>query len=363
MPRPFTGARRRVRPVTALALLLALTLLASACGGDDPAGEAEPGTDPAPTTGATEDAGPTESAAGDFPVTIEHAFGETTIEAAPERVVTWGWGTADAAVALGVVPVAIPHQAYGGDEQGRLPWVVEAVEAAGAEFPEVLPNSEEVPFEAIAAADPDVILAQYSGITAEDHELLSAIAPTVAYPGEAWSTPWRDVVASTGQALGLDAEAEVLLADIEATIADAAESHPELAGLTVANVVDADGTFYVYRSADPRVEFLTDLGMEVAPSVDELDTEESTFFYTLSYEQIGEIESDVLVVYAETPEDTTAFLTDGPTAQMAQVQDGRVAVIEGAPLVAAVSPPTALSLTWGLDDYLAALGEAAAAVG
>ena len=30
---------------------------------------------------------------------------------------TWGWGTADAAIALGVIPVAMPAQSYGGDEK------------------------------------------------------------------------------------------------------------------------------------------------------------------------------------------------------------------------------------------------------
>ena len=50
---------------------------------------------------------------GTFPVTIEHAFGETEIPEAPERVVTWGWGSTEAALAVGVVPVAIAQQSYG----------------------------------------------------------------------------------------------------------------------------------------------------------------------------------------------------------------------------------------------------------
>ena len=73
-------------------------------------------------------------------MTIDHAFGSTTIEEAPERVVTWGWGSADAAVALGVTPVAIPFQGYGGDDEGVLPWIREAVEAAGDEVPDRAPR-------------------------------------------------------------------------------------------------------------------------------------------------------------------------------------------------------------------------------
>ena len=44
---------------------------------------------------------------------------------------TWGWGSADAAIALGVTPVAIPTQSYGGDENGLLPWIAEDARGAG----------------------------------------------------------------------------------------------------------------------------------------------------------------------------------------------------------------------------------------
>jgi iron complex transport system substrate-binding protein len=71
------------------------------------------------------------SGSGDFPVTLDHAFGETTVEAEPERVVTWGWGSSDAALALGVVPVAMAHQSYGGDEDGVHPWAAEQLEELG----------------------------------------------------------------------------------------------------------------------------------------------------------------------------------------------------------------------------------------
>lgn len=340
---------RHARPV------LAATLLALALAGCAPS--AGPADEPAATPEATE------GAAGAFPVTIEHAFGETVIEAEPQRVVTWGWGSTDAAIALGVVPVAIPFQAYGGDENGVLPWIAEALEEMGAETPTVLPDSAEAPVEAIAAAEPDLILAQYSGLTAEEYELLSAIAPTVAYPEQAWATPWRDVVEITGTALGREAEAADLLAEIDATIAEAAAAHPEFAGVTVAQVWDTGDTFYVYAPADARVEFVEDLGFATAPAVTELETGESTFYFTLSHERLDELTSDVLVAYADTAEALQAFLTSAPAGTMDQVREGRVAGLVGQELIASVSPPTALSLTWGLDAFVAALAEAVAALG
>jgi iron complex transport system substrate-binding protein len=369
----------RIRAMTIIALAATVALAASCSDSDDDASSAEPAT--VATTGASGTAG-TSSASGSttsspelatapssaergtaFPVTIRHAFGETTVPAAPQRVVAWGWGSADAAIAVGVVPVAIPFQGYGGDDQGVLPWIRAALDATGAELPAVLPNTDEVPFEAIAAAKPDLILAAYSGITESDYDLLSQIAPTVAYPGQAWSTPWRELIEMVGTALGRSDAATAVLDDIDAQVAAQAAAHPELAGKTVAAVWDAAGTFYVYEPADPRVQFMLDLGMVSAPSVEELSTGESTFYFTLSYEQLGSLTSDVLVSYADTPALSEEFLTSDHAALLPQVAAGRVAAVTGEDFVASVSPPTALSLTWGLDEYVTLLAAAATGAG
>jgi iron complex transport system substrate-binding protein len=337
---------------TLLLPLLVLGLLAAACGDDD----SDEATSPDP---AEAEAAGSSSAA--FPVTIDHALGSTEIPEAPERVVTWGWGSTDAAIALDVVPVAMPHQAYGGDEEGVLPWLRERIEADGAEMPEVLPESQEAPIEAIAAARPDLIIAVYSGITEEEYALLSEIAPTVAYPDQPWATPWRDTIEIVGEALGKADEAEALLADIDAQVAEEAEAHPELAGKTVAVVWHTPDDFYVYKPADARVEFTLDLGLESAPSVDELAEGGETFYYTLSQERLGELTSDVLVSYADTEEASQAFLSSPAAQAMPQVQAGTVAEVIGTEFIAAVSPPTALSLTWGLSEYVEILADAAQA--
>jgi len=310
---------------------------------------------------SSDDAGTDAAAGGSFPVTIEHAFGETTIDAEPTRVVAWGWGSADDAIALGVVPVAIPFQAYGGDKDGVLPWISEALEEQGEDVPTVLSDSTEPPYEEIAAAAPDVILAGYSGITEEQYDLLSEIAPVVAYPDEPWSTDWRELIEITGTALGKTEEATTLLADIDDTIAEKAAAHPEFEGKTVALTSDSSGTFYVYSDADPRVTFATDLGFESAPSVAKLANGESDFFYTLSYEQLDQLTSDVIVNFAPTQEESDAFLNAGYAQVMPQVQNGAVASPVGADVVASVSPPTGLSLTWGIDDYVDLLSTAALA--
>jgi iron complex transport system substrate-binding protein len=329
---------RRV-PLTVL-LLLALAV-PLACGSDGTSSGS-----PAPTSSDA------------FPVEVRHAFGTTTVDTAPARVVTWGWASADAAIAVGVVPVAIPFEPYGGDRDGVLPWIRERLRQDDESVPTVLPNTEEVPFEAIAKARPDLILAPYSGISEAEYDTLSDIAPTVAYPGEAWATPWRETIEIVGRALGREARARSVIEAIDRDVADAAAEHPELAGVSVANVWDDAGKFYVYKPADPRVGFTLDLGPELAPSVTELEgADAETFFYTLSHERIGELGSDLLVAYADTPAAARRFLDSAPAKLMDQVRRGDVAFIVGPARIASVSPPTALSLPWGLDEYVATLAQ------
>ncbi len=331
----------RLKTASVIATTLAAVLLLAGCSGS-PSDSA---------AGASADSGQ--------PVTIEHAFGETTVPADPQRVVTLGWGSTEAAIAVGVIPVAIPFDSYAGDSKGVLPWVADAVEKAGATMPTVLPESpDEPPYEAIAAADPDVILAVYSGITKEQYDTLSQIAPVVAYPDVAWSTPWRDVISTVGTALGRSGEADAVLQGIDGELAAAATAHPEFAGKTIAAVWDVGGTFYVYKQADPRVGFMLDLGFQVAPSVDALANGDSTFFYTLSYEQLDKLDADVVLSYSDTQAEADAFLTSPQTSVIPAVKAGHVAQLVGTQYVAAVSPPNALSLPWGLDQLVSALAAA-----
>jgi iron complex transport system substrate-binding protein len=343
--RPTSRSRLSGLALPLVAGLLVLPL--AACGADDGAGE--------PRTDET-------ASAGEFePVTVEHAFGATEVTEQPERVVTWGWGTPDAVLALGVVPVAMEKLTYGASEEGFMPWQEEAFEELDAEQPTALTPGEAPPFEEIAAAAPDVILAGYSGITEADYDKLSRIAPTVAYPDEPWSTPWREVITTVGDVLGQPEEAEEVLDDIDAEVAAAAEAHPEFEGTTIAAVAIDPSAFYVYSGADPRVQFLEDLGFTVAPSVEELDTGESTFYYTLSTENVDQLDSDVLLSYAPSEKRADEVAADPTYQAMEQLREDRVATVAGEAVVSSVSPPTALSLTYSLDTFVEALAGAVSA--
>jgi iron complex transport system substrate-binding protein len=334
------------RPLIALAGLAATALTLTACAS---------GTAEEPT------AAPDAAVGTGFPVTIEHAFGETVVESAPARVATWGWGSTEAAISVGVYPVAVGEQSWTVGEGNLLPWVESAYDEAGVEHPVVLNDDEggaSVPYEEFIEAAPDLIVAPYSGLTEEQYDTLSDIAPVVAYPDAPWSTPWDENIEITARSLGLEAEGRAVLDEIDAYLADEAAAHPEFEGKTLAGIWDGDGVVSVYTGADPRIQVLTELGLEVAPSVAELDSSDGGFYYDLSYEQLDKLDSDLVVNYSNSQEAAEALLTKPETQAIPAVAAGRVAQVYDPITVSSVSPPTALSFTW--KDGMPALIESIA---
>ncbi|MFT4215125.1 MAG: ABC transporter substrate-binding protein [Microbacterium sp.] len=332
--------------LTAAAVAAAAALALTACAGTSDA-----------TTAESAD----ETAAAAFPVTIDSALGSTTIESAPERIATWGWGATDAVLALGIVPVAIPSDDYSGGDDRISPWISEAIDELGGEAPTILDSSTyELSVEELLATDPDVLLAPYSGLTQDEFDAVTAAGiPVVAYPDAAWTTPWRDVITLTGEALGLVDEASAVLSDLESQVTAAAEAHPEFAGTTIAYIDDDVDTFYMYLPTDARVEILEDLGFVTPDSVTALDTGEGTFYTTVSYENLDQIDAEVIFTQAEEQSTLDEFLASDRGQLIPAVKKGAVAAIVGAENAAAVSP-TALSLPWILPTIVEKLAAATA---
>ncbi|MFT4279802.1 ABC transporter substrate-binding protein [Microbacterium sp.] len=308
---------------------------------------------PAPADSPSADAG--------FPVTITGALGSTTIESAPTRVATWGWGATDAVIALGVTPVAIPSDDYSGGEDKIAPWVSEGLQKLGGEAPVILDGSAStLSTEELLTATPDVLLAPYSGLTQEEFDEVSgAGVPVVAYPEAVWTTPWRDAVKLVGEALGKAAEADRILADMDALVADAAAAHPEFEGTSIALLTESAGTYYLYLPADPRVEILEDLGFVTPKGVTALDTGEGTFYTTVSPEKLDEIDADVVLAFGETQDAFDTFASSDNARLIPAISKGAVAGLIGPEEISMLSP-TPLTLPYGLDTIVEKLAAATA---
>lgn len=235
---------------------------------------------------------PATANAQEFPLTIEHKYGETTIPAAPERVATVDYAGGDNVLALGFQPLTV-RSWFGPYENGLWPWAQEL----STSDPELLEG--ELNFEQIAATDPDIILALRSGITAEEYEKLSAIAPVVAVPpgrGD-YDLTWLEQAELAGLALGKSDLAAERIAEVQAAVAETAAAHPDWEGKTFAMMTYWDGAVGLYSATDSSVVFIESLGLTIHPMVRELSTE-GEFYITLSEEVLPELDADVIFWYA-----------------------------------------------------------------
>lgn len=314
------------------------------------------------------EAGTPSSAA--FPVTIEHVFGNTTIEKQPTRVATVSWVNDDVAIALGVVPVGVPKNEWGGNSRGSTPWKDAALEQLGAGFgsakgPVQYSEADGINFTEIAKLSPDVILAAYSGLTEEDYKKLSQIAPVVAHPEVAYGTSWQDSTAIIGKALGKEAQAAKLVADTEATVKDKVAKYPQIAGKSFiyGNLEPAKGDgVNVYTANDNRPRFLTGIGMTLAPVVADNSKGSKEFYIPWSAEKANELASDIFVTWVPDASTTDAIKADPLLGQIPAIKNGALVADSDNTLTLSVSASSPLSLPWSLDTFLPQLAGAADAV-
>lgn len=302
-----------------------------------------------------------ENAKSDYPIAIKHAFGETVIEEKPERVVTISWANHDVVLALGVVPAGFSAANYGvQDDSGMLPWTAKKLKELGEEKPTIFQDTDGLDFEAISDANPDVILAAYSGITQEEYDTLSEIAPVVAYQKSPWVASWREQVTFNSMGMGMEEEGKKLIADTEKLIEDKASEHPELKGKKAAfvslNAADLS-KFYIYSPADPRGAFLTELGMEYPESITSQFTDDS-FFKEVSAENADMLnDADIFVSYGN-DQTLKALQADPILGKIPAVERGSVVIIGDNTPLAAAGNPNPLAIEYSIDEYLTLLSEA-----
>lgn len=263
-----------------------------------------------------------------FPVTIKHEYGETTIEKAPERVVAIGYTEQDFLLALGVKPIAVRYW-YGDAPNAIFPWAVEAADGAA---PEVLnmPYGN-LNYEAILALKPDFISAVTSGITQEEYETLSKIAPVLPQTADYinFGIPWQATTKLIGQAVGKSAEAQAIVERVEGLFKSAREENPEFVGKTVAVSYMAEpGKFGFYTDQDSRGRFFTDLGFVVPQEL--VDIAGKSFYADLSPEKVDLLDRDLIAIL------NLQFIEGGIKTLEAEplfkrlkaVQEGRVLYLE-----------------------------------
>jgi iron complex transport system substrate-binding protein len=265
-----------------LPLTLAASLaLVTACGASGPSEEA-------PSSGDGQ-----ETAEG-FPLTVEHAMGETEIPSAPQRVLPLDFTYVDATLALGGNVVGFTQIA---ESQDALPeyllesdWNAGSAEEAGS-----VGLLWEISPELVAQTEPDLILSAEVR-HGDGYGQLTEVAPTVM--SETTGVTWKENLLLAAEAMGASEEAERLLAEYEeraAAIGEeiAASSDGEPPTVSVVRFAgDADGVRLYTRNSYIGV-IMDDLGLPASEGTDTGSEEIATYH---SPERLLDLEAEQILV-------------------------------------------------------------------
>jgi iron complex transport system substrate-binding protein len=335
-----------------VASLMVASLLLAACGG----GQGEPVAQE-PTTSATSatptdaDTTPTDadtdSQAAAFPVTIEHTYGETTIESEPERIVSVGFTEQDTLLALGVTPVAVRNW-FGDKPHATWAW---ARDELGDAEPTVLAVGE-LDMEQIAAQDPDLIVGIFSGVTQQQYDRLSQIAPVVAQPEDYvdFGVPWQEQTRILGRATGRQDRAETLISELESRFESVRQKHPQFQGASgmVGFLGGGNANYHLYGPQDLRARFMGALGFDIPHDVAQFVGEE--FSAPVSRERLSLTDVDAMVWVVNDPAGREQLADEDLYQNLDVAQQGRDVFLKpNGRLAGALSFSTVLSLPYALD--------------
>lgn len=337
---------------TAAASAAALALAACSTGSKDDAGS---GSSAAASSSAEESA---------FPVTIEHAYGKTTIDAEPKRVVGIGWINAEVALSLGVVPVGSGQVGWGENSNHSTDWFDDRIKELAAEQPTRFTETDGINYEEIAKLEPDLILAVVGTVDQEAYDKLTKIAPTVTHAkdSDGWTTAWQDYTKTIGTALGRPEHAGTVISETEEKIQDKAAQHEELKGATfissALSVTDGQPSISVYTKGDGRVTFMKSLGMEEADAVK--DAKADTFYIQWSNEKAADLKSDMIYSWIEKDSDVQTIEDNATLKQIPAIAKG-ASVLDSdkqETLALGISP---LGMDWLVEhtDFIDKVAEAA----
>jgi iron complex transport system substrate-binding protein len=287
---------RHVRLAAALAAVLIL-VLAAGCGDDS---SSDPGSDTDATDAPAEDV---------FPVTVDAANGEVTVEAAPESIVSLSPTATESLFAIGA-----------GDQ-------VEAVDQQ-SDYPEGVPTTDldglEPNVEALLAHQPDLVV-----IDRDNEEVTSALAdleiPVLVQPAAVTFDDVYAQIRELGTITGHREEADAVATEVEDQIAELTEQVPETdEPLTYFH--ELDDTYYTATSSTFIGQVYGLVGLENI--ADEAD--DGSGYPQLSAEYLLDADPD-LVFLADTEccSQTPETVAERPGwAEMSAVVNGGVVTLD-----------------------------------
>ncbi len=233
LPRSTMRVRAGVGPVTALLCVLAARASWHVRPGGTATGQAPRTPLPVPTsTSQLPPLYPVEPNA--YPAYVKHKWGVTKIESEPKRIVALGFRDQESMAVLGVQPIALQNYFGAANPWAASPWLPPPAQNAnyvvitadvrdpknghvtpgttGPIMPTGFPQASNTPvmkqvynLDDLRALKPDLITAMFSGVTQEDFQQLSSVAPTItgiSDDSRDYFSSWEEEMNAMGQILG-----------------------------------------------------------------------------------------------------------------------------------------------------------------
>jgi iron complex transport system substrate-binding protein len=270
----FSRTYHSSRGKALFAMLMALLLLLTACGGQQ---SGQQSTDQSTQQPAQQSAG------GEQSYTVKHAMGETTIKGTPQRVVVLTTQGVETLVTLGVKPVGAVGSFT--DPNNFYDFVKPQLEGTKVVGSESQPN-----LEAIAALKPDLILGmkfRHEKI----YQQLSAIAPTVFV--EEPRGDWKENFLLYAEALNKKAEGEKVIADWNKRVEEFKQKAGDKLQTKVSLVRFMPGRVRIYYKDTFTGTILKDLGVARPASQDK-----DEFAAEVTKERIPEMDGDIMFYFS-----------------------------------------------------------------
>lgn len=254
-------------------------------------------------------------------MTVKHIFGETTVPAPPQRVVSAGLTEQDDLLALGVVPIAVTNW-FGDEPFGVWPW---AQPELGSARPVLLNLDNGIEVNRIAALKPDLIVAINAGLDADTYQKLTEIAPTIAQSdGDAFFEPWKDQATTVGRAVYRADQMKKLIGAVDESFTAAGTNNPVF---TDKNALLLAGSFSGDTLAATlpgwRTEFLTKMGLRIPDAINSFTADDHHALIPRDRLASALDTADVLIWSTEGEDQRAALLADPTVAALSATKQNR----------------------------------------
>ncbi|MGG6313231.1 ABC transporter substrate-binding protein [Paenibacillus macerans] len=297
-------------------LLLGLTLMLAACGGEQGSAPNN-GDSQTSANNAAEQQNSGNSGGEQQPaerLLTDAAGHEVTVPANPQRIIASY--LEDHLAALGVKPVAQWSAKGGKSVQGYLQDALKGVPT--------IPS--ELPYEAVMSFQPDLIILDSAELASGDkYAQYAKIAPTYVV-GTAQNNDWREELLAVGDVLNKSEEARKVLDEYETKVNEAKTKIRQEIGEASAAVlwVTAKSTYVVHEKLSSGDVLYRDLGLNVPDQVKEISATAAANWNPISKEKLAELNADYLFIIKSTAITKEEMQADPIWSGIPAVKNGHV---------------------------------------